>query len=83
LGFEETAPATHDDEVVDVAVHFACAEAMEPDDAVAIHVNPETALAVQVKWAMGAVLPMPSPLELEAEQAFSKADNLVDVVSRF
>jgi hypothetical protein len=56
---------------------------MEPDDTVAIHPNPETALAVKVKWAMGAVLPMPSPLELKAEQAFSKPDNLVDVVSRF
>ena len=83
MRFDETALAAHDNQIVNVAVHVACAETMEPDNAFAIHPNPETALAVQVKWAMGAVLPVPGPLELDAEQAFGKPDNLVDEVSRF
>jgi hypothetical protein len=83
LGLDETTLAPHDDEVVDVAVHVAGAETMEPDNAFAVHSNAETALAVHVKRAMGAVLLLPGPLELDAEQTFGKPDYLVDVVSRF
>jgi hypothetical protein len=56
---------------------------MEPDNVFAVHPNPETAFAVKVKGAMGAVLPTPGPLELDAKQTFCKPDNLVEEVSRF
>jgi hypothetical protein len=83
LGFTEGAPTPHSDQVVDVAVHVARAEAMEPDNIISIHAHSETASAVHVKRAVGAVLPASGPLEFDSEQAFGESDDLVDVGNRF
>jgi hypothetical protein len=56
---------------------------MEPDNVFAVHPNPETAFAVKVKGAMGAILPTPSLLKFDVEHIPGKPDNLVDEVSRF
>jgi hypothetical protein len=83
LGFTEGAPTLHSNQVVDVAVHVARAEAMEPDDTISVHTHSETAFAVHVKRAVGAVLPASGPPELDSKQAFGEGDYLLDVVSRF
>jgi hypothetical protein len=56
---------------------------MKPDDALFVYADSEAALAVDVKWAVGAVFMVPRPFKLDAKQAFGKPDNLVDVVNRF